>query len=83
MSDAIPILTKVDGVIVVARIGHNRRDVAERVRQTLENVGAPLLGVVANRVRQREMKSYAYAYDGREGSSATAVATRNGAARPV
>ena len=83
VSDAIPILTKVDGVIVVARIGHNRRDVAERVRQTLENVGAPLLGVVANRVRQREMKSYAYAYDGREDASASAVASRNGAPRPA
>jgi polysaccharide biosynthesis transport protein len=83
VSDAIPILTKVDGVIVVARIGHNRRDVAERVRETLDHVGAPLLGVVANRVRQREIKSYAYAYDGRGDPSASVVTGRDGAARPV
>jgi capsular exopolysaccharide synthesis family protein len=51
VSDAFPLLRKVDGVLVVSWIGHGRRDLTERLRQTLERSGAPTLGVVANRVR--------------------------------
>jgi Mrp family chromosome partitioning ATPase len=48
VSDAFPLLGKVDGVIIVGRVGRNRRDVAQRLHETLTGAGAPLLGVVAN-----------------------------------
>jgi polysaccharide biosynthesis transport protein len=46
--DAFLLLKKVDGVVVVARIGRSRRDVARSLQQALERSGAPLVGVVAN-----------------------------------
>ena len=48
VSDAFPLLKKVDGVVIVGRVGRNRRDVAERLHETLTGAGAPLLGVIAN-----------------------------------
>jgi hypothetical protein len=48
VSDAFPLLRKVDGVAIVGRVGRNRRDVAERLHETLTGAGAPLLGVIAN-----------------------------------
>ena len=41
-------LKKVDGVVIVGRVGRNRRDVAERLHDTVTGAGAPLLGVIAN-----------------------------------
>jgi succinoglycan biosynthesis transport protein ExoP len=48
VSDAFPLLRKVDGVVIVGRVGHSRRDAAERLQQVLAGSGAPLLGVIAN-----------------------------------
>jgi succinoglycan biosynthesis transport protein ExoP len=48
VSDAFPLLTKVDGVVIVGRVGHSRRDAAEQLHHVLSSSGAPLLGVVAN-----------------------------------
>ena len=47
VSDAFPLLTKVDGVVIVGRVEHSRRDAAERLHQILANSGARLLGVIA------------------------------------
>jgi succinoglycan biosynthesis transport protein ExoP len=63
VSDAFPLLRKVDGVVIVGRVGRNRRDVAERLHETLAGVGAPLLGVIANGVKSSGRGSYGYAYD--------------------
>ncbi len=63
VSDAFPLLRKVDGVIIVGRVGRNRRDVAVRLHETLTGAGAPLLGVVANGVKSSGRGSYGYAYD--------------------
>jgi polysaccharide biosynthesis transport protein len=63
VSDAFPLLSRVDGVIIVGRVGRNRRDIAERLHETLTGAGAPLLGVVANGVKASGPGSYAYAYD--------------------
>jgi capsular exopolysaccharide synthesis family protein len=63
VSDAFPLLRKVDGVIIVGRVGRNRRDVAERLHETLAGADAPLLGVVANGVKASGPGSYAYVYD--------------------
>ena len=66
VSDAFPLLRKVDGVIIVGRVGRNRRDVAQRLHETLTGAGAPLLGVVANGFKQGRRGgygSYGYAYN--------------------
>lgn len=63
VSDAFPLLGRVDGVIIVGRVGRNRRDIAERLHETLTGAGAPLLGVVANGVKASGRGAYAYAYD--------------------
>ena len=62
VSDAFPLLGKVDGVIIVGRVGRNRLDVAVRLRETLVAAGAPLLGVVANGFKARRLGSYGYGY---------------------
>jgi capsular exopolysaccharide synthesis family protein len=62
VSDAFPLLGKVDGVIVVGRVGRNRRDVAARLHETLVSAGAPLLGVVANGFKAGRLGSYGYGY---------------------
>ncbi len=51
VSDAFPLLVKVDGVVIVGRLGHSRRDAAEQLQQVLASSGAPLLGVVANEAK--------------------------------
>jgi capsular exopolysaccharide synthesis family protein len=82
ISDAFPLLHKVDGVIIVGRVGRNRRDVAERLHETLSGVGAPLLGVVANGFKSGGLSAYGYSYEyappnAQQGS--TGVSSPNGA----
>src|SRR5665811_2634779 len=62
VSDAFPLLKKVDGVIIVGRVGRNRRDVAERLHETLTGAGAPLLGVIANGFKAGRRGGYGYGY---------------------
>jgi succinoglycan biosynthesis transport protein ExoP len=85
VSDAFPLLRKVDGVIIVGRVGRNRRDVAERLHQTLVGAGAPLLGVVANGFKSGRRGSYGYAYDytmtDAEHPAPPPAASTNGASR--
>jgi capsular exopolysaccharide synthesis family protein len=93
VSDAFPLLRKVDGVIIVGRVGRNRRDIAERLHETLTGAGAPLLGVVANGFKSGRLGGYGYGYSydytasGSRPASADAVAASpNGsvsAERPV
>jgi capsular exopolysaccharide synthesis family protein len=62
VSDAFPLLGKVDGVIIVGRLGRNRRDIAQRLHDTLAGAGAPLLGVVANGLKAGWLGTYGYGY---------------------
>lgn len=62
VSDAFPLLRKVDGVVIVGRVGRNRRDIAERLHETLTGAGAPLLGVIANGFKAGRLGSYGYGY---------------------
>ena len=59
VSDAFPLLTKVDGVVIVGWVARSRRDVAERLHQILDGSGAPLLGVIANGAKSAGPNSYA------------------------
>lgn len=61
--DAVPLMKLVSGVIVVTRMGVGTRDAARQLRDQLENLEAPTLGIVANGVEQwRDRYAYAYAY---------------------
>ena len=65
VSDAVPLLSTADGVIVVSRLGLTTTDAAEGlVAQVRRIPGANLLGVVANDVHGRDAgaKSYRYGY---------------------
>jgi receptor protein-tyrosine kinase len=48
LPDAIPLMGHVDGVVVVAGLGRDRRDALLELRERLEQVDAPLIGAVAN-----------------------------------
>jgi receptor protein-tyrosine kinase len=62
VSDAMPLLKGVDGVVLVSQIGKNTRDSAAFLRERLEGVNAPVLGVVANGVRATGRRGYGYGY---------------------
>jgi capsular exopolysaccharide synthesis family protein len=64
VSDAFPLLRKVDGVIVATRIGLCTRDSAARLREQLERLEAPVLGIVANALKLRRGQKYGYGYYG-------------------
>ena len=61
VSDAIPLLPQVSGVLVVARLGQTSRDGLRRLKRQLDHVQAPILGVVANGLKQME-HGYGYGY---------------------
>src|SRR4051794_616565 len=62
VSDAIPLVKNVDGVLVVARLGKTTRDASVHLRDQLNNLGAYVLGVVVNSVTRQSMSGYAYGY---------------------
>jgi polysaccharide biosynthesis transport protein len=73
IADAVPLLTKVDGVIVVGRIGRSRRDAAEQLRKQLIRLRAPVLGIVANGLRRPAAvgrNGYGYYYQARDARTA-------------
>jgi succinoglycan biosynthesis transport protein ExoP len=72
--DAFPLLTRVDGVIVVGFVGHSRREAAEQLEQMLLGSGAPLMGVIANGSKAGGTRVYPR---GRESSQV--VVSANGA----
>jgi polysaccharide biosynthesis transport protein len=61
VSDAIPLVTQVGGVIVVGRLGRTHREAAMHLHKQLEHLDAPTLGVVVNAVG-RGSASYSYGY---------------------
>jgi capsular exopolysaccharide synthesis family protein len=64
IADAIPMMRLVDGVIAVGQLGKTTRDEAVHLRDQLRELGAPVLGVVATRVRSgRGYYGYGYAED--------------------
>jgi capsular exopolysaccharide synthesis family protein len=62
LSDAFSLLRDVDGVLIVSRLGQNRRDVASRLKSTLDAANAPIIGVVANGYKERGSTPYGYGY---------------------
>jgi capsular exopolysaccharide synthesis family protein len=62
VSDAIPLLREVSGVIVVARLGKSTRDSLIHLKNQLENLGATTLGVVVNAFQAQRGYGYGYGY---------------------
>jgi Mrp family chromosome partitioning ATPase len=74
-------------VIIVGRVGRNRRDVAQRLHETLTGAGAPLLGVVANGFKSGRLGGYGYGYSydyasGVKGTPADGGTSASGGASP-
>jgi succinoglycan biosynthesis transport protein ExoP len=63
VSDAFPLLSNVDGIVIVGRLGQSRRDAAERLQQVLASSNAPLLGVIANGAQSGDPAIHAYVKD--------------------
>ena len=65
VSDAVPLLGAVDGVLIVARAGYTRTTAAQRLVQLLQRTPcAPVLGVVVNAVPIRDIKAHGIHADG-------------------
>jgi Mrp family chromosome partitioning ATPase len=64
--DAIPLIRRVDGVLVVSRLGTTSKEGAEHMRDQLENLKARPLGIVVNGISR---------HDGRYGSVYQAAET--------
>ncbi len=61
VSDVLPLLKIVDGIVIVARAGHTREASARHLTELLaRNAGAPVLGVVANAVSRSDMEKYGF-----------------------
>ena len=62
VSDAIPLMRLVSGVVIVSRIDVTTRDAARHLREQLRKLKAPTLGVVANAVPLKGRGYYGYGY---------------------
>jgi len=60
VTDPAIMATRVDGVVLVVNAATTRRDMVERVRRILQNVGVKSLIPVLNQVRVDELRGYYY-----------------------
>lgn len=81
VSDAIPLVSRVDGVVVVVRLSRTTREAAQHLQRQLESLGAPLLGVVVNGLTARAgYGDYQYDYPA---ASTTSGPSSNGTTQPA
>jgi Mrp family chromosome partitioning ATPase len=66
--DAMPLLRLVNGTVIVARLNRTTRDAAQHLREQLEKLQSPTLGVVATAVPAKSHRRY---YNGYEPSPAS------------
>lgn len=60
--DAVPLVRQVNGVLVVARIGHTDMQVLTRLQEQLTLLQAPVLGLVINATDADSAYGYGYGY---------------------
>jgi len=82
VSDAIPLLKQVSGIIVAARIDATTRDGVKRVAQTVRTAEGTVLGVVATGVETPESYGYGYGYGYGESTNGDGE-TEEAALRPL
>ncbi|HEX2071121.1 MAG TPA: polysaccharide biosynthesis tyrosine autokinase [Thermoleophilaceae bacterium] len=63
VADAVPVMSQVNGVLIVVRVQRSQRDAAEHLREQLANIGAPVLGLAVNGVTMRP-RNYSYGSPG-------------------
>jgi capsular exopolysaccharide synthesis family protein len=63
VTDAVLLGSMVEGVLLVVRHCSTSREVARRVRQVLQDVGAKVFGVVLNRVKLKSQGEYYDVYN--------------------
>ncbi len=62
VSDVMPLLPLVDGIVIVARAGHTREQSARRLVELLSRTAsAPVIGVAANCVSRKEIERFGFA----------------------
>lgn len=81
VSDAMSLLRRVNGVVLVARVGRTTRDSAAKILRQLEMAGVEPLGLVINMVPADRGSRGGYGYYGRS-SRHTAAPRQQGAAGP-
>ena len=79
VSDAIPLLKEIGGVIVVSRLAKTTRDASARLKEQMDNLGAPLLGIVINSVKS-DADGYGYGYGDTYGEQFSEVASQRASA---
>lgn len=62
VSDSVPLVSKVEGIIVSARLYHSRSDAVQRAAQLLERAGATVLGLAAAVPGSEATAGYGYGY---------------------
>lgn len=62
VTDAAILAAGADGVLIMARFGHTKRDQLTHAVGNLDGVGAPLLGAVFTLMPTRGSSSYSYSY---------------------
>jgi Mrp family chromosome partitioning ATPase len=60
VSDAIPLVHQVDGLLVINRMGVSRRDHALSLMKRFRGLNAHILGVVVNSYRMPDDSAYGY-----------------------
>jgi succinoglycan biosynthesis transport protein ExoP len=84
VSDAIPLVKEVSGVIVVTRLGKTTRESAAHLRSQLENLDAHTLGVVVNSVGKPGSAGYSgYGYGYGYGYTESKKPARRGKQAPA
>ncbi|HKB50517.1 MAG TPA: polysaccharide biosynthesis tyrosine autokinase [Solirubrobacterales bacterium] len=58
VADALPLIKRVDRMLVVVRLRRTARDAAERLREQLANIDAPVIGIVINGAAAKADDSY-------------------------
>lgn len=75
VSDACEIARQADGVLLVVRLGKNRRPAAVRTRELIKSHNLPMLGVIANGLAEGDGTGYGY-YEDYLPRRATVTATK-------
>ncbi len=61
VTDASVLSTKVDGILIVVRLGHTRRDTLQAMLDQIKRTGTPIIGIVLNNISNRS-KYYSHYY---------------------
>ncbi|MFC1466524.1 MAG: polysaccharide biosynthesis tyrosine autokinase [Candidatus Brachytrichaceae bacterium NZ_4S206] len=80
VADAAILTARVDGVLLVVDSGYTRRGTAKHAKETLQRVGATIVGVVLNRAPIERQSDYDYEYSPETGEKKRKKRTKKQAA---